>query len=51
MSYERKEYMNNVKQTIKSELLSYKNRRQDFKWQEWNLSKMKAYNLLKNINL
>lgn len=51
LSYERKEYMNNVKQTIKSELLSYKNRRQDFKWQEWNLSKMKAYNLLKNINL
>lgn len=51
LSYERKEYMNNVKQTIKSELLSYKNRRQDFKWQEWNLSKMEAYNLLKNINL
>lgn len=53
LSYERKEYMNNIKQTIKNELSSYKNRyeRQEFKWQEWNLSKMKAYNLLKNINL
>ena len=53
LSYDRKEYMNNVKQTIKNELLSYKNRyaRQEFNWQEWNLSKMKAYNLLKNINI
>lgn len=53
LSYERKEYMNNIKQTIKNELSSYMNRyeRQDFKWQEWNLSKMKAYNFLKNIDL
>ena len=53
LSYERKEYMNNIKQTIKNELLSYKKRyeRQEFKWQECNLSKMKAYNLSKNIDL
>ena len=53
LSYERKEYMNNIKQTIKNELLTYKNKYkyQDFKWQEWNLSEMKAYNLLKNIYL
>lgn len=53
LSYERKEYMNNIKQTIKNELLSYKNKykHQDFKWQEWNLSKMNAYNLVKNIDL
>ena len=45
--------MNNIKQTIQNELSSYKNRyeRHKSKWQEWNLSKMKAYNLLKNINV
>ena len=51
LSYERKEYMNNIKQIIKNDLQAYKYECQVFKWQEWNLSKTKAYNLLKNIDL
>ena len=52
LSNERKEYMNNVKTTIKNNINGYKICYVDNsknKWQEWNLSKTKVYQLLKNM--
>ena len=52
LSNESKEYMNNVKTTIKNNINGYKICYVDNsknKWQEWNLSKTKVYQLLKNM--
>ena len=51
LSFAKKEYMNRIKESVKYNLKHYKKLYEDLDWQEWNLSKFKAYNLLKDINL
>ena len=51
LSYAKKDYINRIKDTVKNNLRHYKNAYKDISWQEWNLSKFKTYNLLKNMDL
>lgn len=53
LSYERREYMQNVKAKVRSHLRTYKlySEWENFEWQEWNMSKLNSYKVLKNIDL
>lgn len=51
LSYEQKKYINTAKEIIRYDLKNYKETYKHMNWQEWNLSKWKAYNLLKNLDL
>lgn len=54
LSYERRQYMENVKTNVRNHLRTYKtiySKNNNVKWQEWNLSKSNVYKALKNIDL
>lgn len=51
LNYEQKNYLNGVKQSIKNYLKNYKEAYKNMNWQEWNLSKWRTYNLLKDFDL
>ena len=51
LSYEQKKFIDTAKEFIRYDLKNYKETYKHMDWQEWNLSKWKAYNLLKNIDL
>lgn len=55
LSYERKQYMENVKSNVKRHLSTtyefYNEIKDESKWQEWNLSESNAYKVLKNLDL
>lgn len=46
-----KKYVNAAKESVRYDLKNYKETYKNMNWQEWNLSKWKAYNLLKNVDL
>lgn len=53
LSYERRQYMQNVKTDVKSHLRTYKlySEWKDLKWQELNLSKSNVYKILDGVDL